>query len=66
MEKELKEKFRAIAESLHHRPGEHNRLCANMINAYWRERGFNANARVEEGRVVSDTLNGVPTTRIKA
>jgi hypothetical protein len=65
MEKTLKDAFRAKAEALRSRPAEHTRLCVNLINAYWRERGFDAQCVKEEGnRVVSNMIDGIPTVRL--
>lgn len=66
MEKTVKDAFRAQAERLRGRPSEHTRLCVNMINAYWRARGFDAQCVKEDGnRVLSNMIDGIPTLRVQ-
>ena len=36
---------------------------AQLVNAYWARRGVDANARVEEGILISDLVNGMPRGR---
>lgn len=64
MKDETKELFLSNAQRLRGKPSEHTRLCVNMINGYWRERGFDAQARVEDGRIVSNIFCGWPTIRL--
>lgn len=44
-------------------PGKHRRLCAWMINRFWHRRGYKAEARVEDGRIVSNIVCGWPTKK---
>lgn len=56
--------FRELAASLLYRPQDHAKVCADFINAFWRERGFDAEARAEGSKIVSNICNGFPTKRI--
>lgn len=57
--------FERTAAALRNKPASHTQHCLREINRYWRERGFLANARVDErGRVVSDMIGAKPMQRI--
>lgn len=56
--------FRQTAATLLNSPTQHTRLCADFINAFWRARGFDAEARADGVDIVSNLRNGVPTKRL--
>ncbi len=67
--------FRQLATTMLTRPLAHSNLCADFINGFWRERGFDAGAkaiaagpdplRPDTGKllnvVASNMRNGFPT-----
>jgi len=67
--------FRQLAATMINSPLAHSKLCADFINGFWRERGFDAGAkaiatgpnplRPDDGSllnvVASNMRNGFPT-----
>lgn len=47
-----------------YQPASHGKLCADFINAFWRERGFDPEARAEGAVIVSNMRNGFPTKKV--
>lgn len=57
--------FKETAASLLYQPASHGKLCADFINTFWRERGFDPEARAEGAVVVSNMRNGFPTKKAR-
>ena len=56
--------FKEAAAMLLYQPASHGKLCADFINAFWRERGFDPEARAEGAVIVSNMRNGFPTKKV--
>lgn len=53
-----KDEFLEAAAKLKRNSDAHNQLCINYINEFWRENGYEINARVE---IVLEPLFGNPS-----